>query len=140
MRSREEQIHLECMAYLDSRCAKFGIRDCLLVFDDRLQNPGACGEAGQSTIWIQRNSAVTATRPDREAVLRRELAHIAVHNNPALGNVETRGPEFEAELARISSTESRISSSSGLGWDVLFVILVGIAAAVIGYMAYTAAN
>ena len=99
---REERIHEECEAYLAKLCAKFGVRVPLLVFDDNLENPGACGEAGQSTVWIQRHFALTANKGLLEAVLRHELAHISINGNPAIRDVATHGPEFEAELDRIS--------------------------------------
>ena len=105
-RGREERIHQECEAYSTKLCNQFNIRHPLLIFDDNLQNPGACGEAGQSTIWVQRDYFLREGRGERERVLRHELAHIAVHNTPGMGDVEAHGPEFEAELHRISNNGS----------------------------------
>ena len=95
------RIYRECEAYITKMCQHFNIRVPLLIIDDRLQNPGACGEAGQSTVWVQRRFILAASRQDREAVLRHELAHISVHNTPGQGDVEAHGPEFQHELARL---------------------------------------
>lgn len=99
--NQEARVYRECEAYIAKVCRHFNIRVPLLIIDDRLQNPGACGEAGQSTVWVQRRFILAASRQDREAVLRHELAHIAVHNTPGLGDVEAHGPEFRRELVRL---------------------------------------
>ena len=100
---RERNVKRECEAYLDELCGRFGIRQALLVFDDTMQNPGACGEAGQSTIWVQRNFVLRADRRRREEVLRHELAHISLHNTPGMGDFPAHGAEFKAELARLTN-------------------------------------
>ena len=45
--------------YLSLLCAKLDIKTPLLVFADDMVNVGACGEAGQSTIWLHRQSTLT---------------------------------------------------------------------------------
>ena len=97
----EARIRQECEAYVAKLCKKFGVRVPLLIFDDNLQNPGACGEAGQSTIWVQRAYFLRESRGERERVLRHELAHISVHNAAGWGEVEAHGPEFRQQLARL---------------------------------------
>ena len=92
----------ECEGYVAELCRKYDIRRPFLFFDDRLQNPGACGEAGQSTIWVKRDYFLRVDRCERERVIRHELAHISVHNTPGWDNAPAHGAEFAAELTRLT--------------------------------------
>lgn len=107
----EASIQRGCETYIAGMCKKFNIRQPLLVIDDTMYNPGACGEAGKLVIRVQRHFILTANRQNREAVLRHELAHIAVHNTPGLGDVEAHGPEFKRELDRLGG--DRMTGSLG---------------------------
>lgn len=106
----EANIHRECEAYIDWMCARFNIRVPILVLDDTMYNPGACGEVGKFVIRIQRQFALTASQARREAVLRHELAHISVHNT--LGDVEPHGSEFQRELARLGGDQITANTES----------------------------
>lgn len=96
---QEVRIHRECEAYIAGVCRKFNIHVPIFILDDTMYNPGACGEAGKFTVRMQRDFTLNASRQDREAVIRHELAHISVHNT--LGNVEPHGLEFQRELTRL---------------------------------------
>ena len=115
----EARIHRECEVYIARVCQRFGIRVPLFVLDDTMYNPGACGEAGNFVVRMQRHFTLTASRQDREAVIRHELAHISVHNT--LGNVEAHGPEFRRELARLGgdrrSGRTATETNAGGGED-----------------------
>ena len=64
--------------YLSLLCAKLEIKTPLLVFADDMVNAGACGEAGQSTIWLHRQSTLTRDWLDVQSTIRHEVAHILV--------------------------------------------------------------
>ena len=152
----EERIHRECEAYIAGMCRRFNIRVPIFILDDTMYNPGACGEAGKFAIRMQRHFTLTANRANREAVLRHELAHISVHNT--LGDVEPHGPEFQRELARLGGDRmtgnvggtrnvgnARRATDDPNAYRVLgaiiviaFVVGVGIAGSIMGYLAYTA--
>lgn len=85
--------------YLSSLCGKLDIKTPLLVFTDKMANPGACGEAGQSTIWLHRQSTLTRDWSAVQRTIRHEVAHIVVHNTPGMGEVPAHGAEFDAALA-----------------------------------------
>ncbi len=125
----EERIQQECEVYIDGLCKKFSIRVPILVIDDTMYNPGACGEAGKLVIRVQRRFILAANRQNREAVLRHELAHISVHNT--LGDVEIHGPEFKRELNRLGG--DRITGNAGQNGEVaISPVRQVIGAAVIG--------
>ncbi len=96
---KEIRIHRECEAYIARVCRRFSIHIPIFILSDTMQNPGACGEAGKLVVRMQRHFTLNASRQDREAVIRHELAHISVHNT--LGDVEPHGPEFQRELNRL---------------------------------------
>ena len=120
----EERIHRECEVYLEKLCRQFNVRQPLLIFDDNLQNPGACGEAGQSTIWVQRGYFLRENRGERERVLRHELAHISVHNTPGMRDAEAHGPEFKREVARLGG-DSAIGAMTWYGYFMAGAVLWG---------------
>ena len=84
--------------YLSLLCAKLEIKTPLLVFADDMVNVGACGEAGQSTIWLHKQSTLTRDWSDVQRTIRHEVAHIIVHNTPGMGEVPAHGAEFDAAL------------------------------------------
>ena len=94
-----DEIRLENVeSYLLLLCAKLGIKMPFLFYADDMVNAGACGEAGQSTIWLHRQSTLTKDWPDVQAIIRHEVAHIVVHNTPGMGNATAHGAEFGAVL------------------------------------------
>lgn len=88
-------------AYLSQLCRGLGIRLPILILTDEMQNPGACGEAGQSTIWLQRQATLTREWSAVQATIRHEVAHILVHNTPGMGEAPAHGTEFYAALERV---------------------------------------
>ena len=89
--------------YLESVCNTLDMSVPLLIFTDHLQNAGACGEAGHSTIWLQTEAVETLPWRKLKEVVLHELAHIAVDNTPGMGEVEAHGREFSAALRSIKS-------------------------------------
>ena len=84
--------------YLLVLCNKLGIKTPFLFFADEIQNEGACGEAGQSTIWLHRESMLTRDWPSVQRWIRHEVAHILVHNTPEWREAPAHGAEFDAAL------------------------------------------
>ena len=84
--------------YLLLLSSKLRIKTPFLFFADEMQNEGACGEAGQSTIWLHRESTLTRDWPSVQRWIRHEVAHILVHNTPGMGKVPAHGAEFNAAL------------------------------------------
>ncbi len=85
-------------SYLLLLCAKLEIKTPFLFFADEMQNSQACGEAGQSTIWLQKSYTLTKNWSDVQRTIRHEVAHILVHNTPGMGKVPAHGVEFDAAL------------------------------------------
>ena len=85
-------------SYLSLLCAKLEIKTPFLFFADDMVNAGACGEAGQSTIWLHRQSTLTRDWLDVQRTIRHEVAHIVVHNTPGMEDAPAHGAEFDAVL------------------------------------------
>ena len=89
--------------YLLLLCSKLRIKTPLLVLSDEMDNEGACGEAGQSTIWLHRQSTLTRDWPSVQRWIRHEVAHILVHNTPGMGEAPAHGAEFDATLVVVEN-------------------------------------
>ncbi len=81
----------ETQTYMEGICRTLDMKVPLLIFSEYLQNAGACGEAGHSTIWLQTEGFETLPWRKVKEVVLHELAHIAVSNTPGMGKVEAHG-------------------------------------------------
>ena len=88
----------KCESYLGLVCATLDIKKPFLFFNDALQNSGACGEAGQTTIWLQKQHVLKSNWADIEDTIRHEVAHIVVHNGPEGDEAPAHGREFQSAL------------------------------------------
>ena len=88
----------------------------LLLFRDNLQNAGACGEAGQSTIWLHSQFVDSAGWEQVKQTVRHEMAHIVVANTPGMGEVPAHGQEFRDALRHIGEETRDIGSMGKDAW------------------------
>ena len=98
--------------YLNALSKCLGINVPLLLFSDELRNAGACGEAGQSTIWLQTEAVKSKPWKGVKEVIRRELAHIVVHRTPGMGDVPVHGKVFAATLRNLTYRTRSIDAGS----------------------------
>ena len=98
---KEEDRFTMAEDFLSLLCNKLEIKVPLLVFSDELQNEGACGEAGQSTIWLRRQYVLTRDWSDVQRTICHEVAHILVHNTPEMKEAPAHGAEFHATLVTV---------------------------------------
>ena len=82
------------------------MRRPILVFSDVMDNPGACGEAGQSMIRLKTKYFRESDWGEVTRILRHEIAHIVVNNTPEWRDVPSHGREFEATLKRVDQVMS----------------------------------
>lgn len=104
--SEEDRLEM-AQEYLSSLCAKLGIRTPLLIFTETMANPGACGEAGRSTIWLHREYTLTRSWSEVQDTICHEVAHIVVDNTPGMGEAPAHGAEFNAALVIVEAAHHR---------------------------------
>ena len=99
-----------CESYLVMVCSTLGIEKPFLFFNDVLQNPGACGEAGQTTIWLQKQHVLKSNWADVQDTIDHEVAHIVVHNSPVGDEAPAHGREFKSALELVQTKTRFIRS------------------------------
>ena len=81
----------------------------LLIFKDGLANPGACGEAGQNTVWLLKSHVESRQWPVVKDTIEHELAHIWIANKWEWRHVPTHGVAFERTLTWVKSMATELS-------------------------------
>ena len=104
-----------CESYLASVCSTLGIKKPLLLFNDALQNPGSCGEAGQTTIWLHKQHVLKSNWTDVQDTIDHEVAHIVVHNSSVEDEAPAHGLAFKTalELVRTKTRVIRRAAQKG---------------------------
>ena len=104
-----------CESYLASVCSTLRIKKPLLLFNDALQNPGACGEAGQTTIWLHKQHVLKSNWTDVQDTIDHEVAHIVVHNGSKGNEAPAHGLAFKTalELVRTKTRVIRRAAQKG---------------------------
>ena len=92
-------------------CRELQVKMPLVLFSDRLDNEGALGEAGQSTIRLFTQHVLDSPWWKVERTIHHEVAHIVVQNTPGLGDVPAHGREFRAALVVVKAIH--VSSDGG---------------------------